>query len=82
MTAEEAIDVAKAFGSSQGCAFHDHTVEAVFSCGKDRLIPINENDDVWDIWITYNPLKGLSTADAYVIEVNCRTRIATLIKML
>jgi acetylornithine deacetylase/succinyl-diaminopimelate desuccinylase-like protein len=81
MTAEEAVEIAKAFGDSQGRPFDDHTFEAVFVPKNDRLNPPDEGDDYWDVWVTYNPVKGLMTPDSCVVKVNCRTRQATLIKL-
>lgn len=79
MSADEAIAIAKAYGISQGCKFDDHTIEVMF-VPASKLNILNPNDDVWDICVVYNPLKGI--AHPFCIEVNCRTGKATLIKML
>jgi hypothetical protein len=81
MTAEEAIAIATAFWVSSGLVFEDHSLKAIFcpataSPGAGAL-----NDDFWDIWITYNPMKGLLTPDSSVVRVNCRTKVAKLISM-
>lgn len=81
MTGEEAIEIAKAFGASQGPPFDDHSFDAVFRPAKDCSDALGPRDDVWQVWVTYNPMKGIMTPDSCVIEVNCRTRKATLIKL-
>lgn len=79
MTADEAVEIAKAHGTSQGCRFDDHTIEAKFVTASNLNI-LNPTDDVWHVSVIYNPLKGIALP--YCIEVNCRTGKATLIKTL
>ena len=79
MTAEKAIEITRTFVASQGQPIDDHSFEAIFVPKTDSLN--HAGDDVWDVWVTYNPVKGLMIPDSCVVEVNCRTCEATLIKL-
>jgi hypothetical protein len=79
MTAEEAIEITKAFAISDGRPFDDHTFTPVFVPKTNSTN--HAGDDIWDVWVTYNPVKGIMIPDSCVVQVNCRTCEATLIKM-
>lgn len=82
MTAEEASAIAIQFEESRWRTLDDHTFEARSQSADSPVNFYNEGDDAWDVYIHIPLLKGICKVDYYVIEVNCRTRECTVIRML